>query len=53
MHTLLVTLLVVGVTVGVFLFVKNNRRKTAAIDRAAKDLAAKAQAAATKEIKKL
>jgi hypothetical protein len=53
MNTLLVTLLVVGVAVGVFEFVKNNRRKAAAIDQVAKDLAAKAQTAVAKEIKKL
>lgn len=46
---ILTVVLVVAVAVGVFIFVKNNPKKTAQIDQAAKDVAAKVQDAVNKK----
>jgi hypothetical protein len=46
---ILTIVLVVATAVGVFLFVKNNPKKTSQIDQAAKDVAAKIQDAVTKK----
>ena len=46
---ILTIILVLAAAVGVFLFVKNNPKKTQQIDQAAKDVAAKVQDAVKKQ----